>query len=233
MTLTELKTNYKVLKYKGKYLVYDNKEGSGKRQVYKYLCTIIEKDSNFKVDSDNYEHTDSLEQLSLQIDNYISKLKYDSELYNPMYLKGIFEEFAVDDYLKVKGFIGNRDSYTIKIDTYGKSIELTLHFTGLNSFDKIEENVAIRFDADSSGYSWHKVTCKRDADTIIETLETILYQFYLTHGAIAFGQLSKLKSTGKKLAINTEKIRNFNLISETYNDKLIEMLEEQLKILKS
>jgi len=196
---------------------------------HKYLCQIEKKNKSFKVYSDDYDFVTKLVILELQINDYVKLLKYNSEFYNPMYRKGYFEEIVVHNFLRENGFTNEHNSYDIKLQTYSKPIKLSLTFSGLDCHE-IENEVTIRFDGDGD-WSWNNVTCKRDADIIIKTLNNLLHSFYLVHGSIAFAELSKF--TAGNTEIISHEFKSNKILSESYNDKLIELLENQLKILKS
>ena len=141
MTLKELNTKFYIPKYKhnGKYMVHEKEPGNS-RMVRKYLCLINKKGGSFYVDG--FKPTTHIDVLESQIREYTTSLPYDSEYYYPLYIKGLFEEFIIIDYLYSIGFKTSRSggsgrSFELKDKNfYGfKSSDFSISFGGLDPWD--------------------------------------------------------------------------------------------------
>lgn len=189
-TLKELKEVYRIIKFpntKG-YLVYDNKEGSGNRCVYKYLCSLEKKGAKFKIIGTNESYSNKSDIIDA-ISKYVNNLEFDSEYYDPSLREGLFEELIIHDYLVERGFkshLGWDASDTIYVlkekNIYqGNTDAIVITLRNIGSFDKIHEKVTILFK--TGDFSWIESTCLRNVNDIKKEIDSLLKPYFLTEGA--------------------------------------------------
>ena len=200
MTVKELKKEFDyVSKYNNQFNVYS--EG-GKRSVYKYLATVNKKGKSMFVSG--YKPTTKMETLKEQINDFVSKLPYDSEYYDPRLRKGLKEELIVIDYLSSINFernfyVNNHDGFELKTPSiYGYQVtKIALYFIGF--YD--ENSDEIKINLSTSDYSWVSVRCKKDATEIIKRIDSLLKPLLVTEAVSNIKISDKLKMSDIELKL--------------------------------
>lgn len=196
ITIKELKKHYGVFKNgKDTFLIHELKTGNS-RMVHKYLCTVTNNKGYWTVS--NFKSTGKLDVLKNNIETYVDSLEYDSEYYYPRYREGVFEEHIIHDYLGTIGFkygTSFSDIETYELDQkniYGKESDISLTFSGLNSFNKVSEYVEISYSV--SWGSWVSVKVKRNVEDIKKGINSILKPLFLSDAATGIINDDKLES---------------------------------------
>ena len=200
MTVKELKNEFDyVSKYNNQFNVYSD---GGKRSVYKYLATVNKKGRSMFVTG--YKPTTKMETLKGQINDFVSKLPYDSEYYDPMLRKGLKEELIVIDYLNSINFernnyINNYDSFELKTPSiYGYQVtKISLYFIGF--YD--ENSDEIKINLSTGDYSWISVRCNKDATEIIKRIDSLLKPLLVTESVSNIKISDKLKMSDIELKL--------------------------------
>lgn len=227
ITIKELKKHFEISKFKGEFLLYDKSAGSGKRFVYKFLCSIKHKRGVWEVPG--FKPTGVLEKLKENVTSYVNSLEYDSEYYDPRFRDGYFEYMIIFDYLDNLGFKHtylNSDlfEYNVK-NIYGTHPEIVLSFTGLEYFvDKLSEEVKINYHINSG--SWISVTTKRNVKDIKEGIDKILSPLLLSDTVNNIKTNEKLK---KQFTSDVDVIINNIKDLDIQQSSMKEYLKEELK----
>jgi hypothetical protein len=181
-----------------------------------------------------YEPTNKIDVLLNQIDERKRSFKYLSEFYNPMLRKGYFEEAVIHHFMSEQGFDNNKSWGAIhyskkQSNVYGARGIISISITGLDSFEKIEDEVEITMMTDD--WSWVNFgTIKRDADTIIEKLNGILKILYISNASQDLNLSKKLLSENFDIIKKT--VSGLTIAEENIKQDVIKELEEVLHELK-
>ena len=207
ITIKELKKHYGVFKNgKDTFLIHELKTGNS-RMVHKYLCTVTNNKGYWTVP--NFKSTGKLDILKNNIETYVDSLEYDSEYYYPRYREGVFEEHIIHDYLSSIGFkygTGYSDIETYELNQkniYGKESDISLTFSGLDTFNKISEYVEISYSIAFG--SWVSVKVKRNVEDIKKGIDSILKPLFLSDAATGFINGDKL-GTNEQLDVMFNKL---------------------------
>ena len=229
ITIKELKKHFEISKFKGNFLLYDKSAGSGKRFVYKFLCSVKHKRGVWEVSG--FKPTGVLEKLKENVKGFVNSLEYDSEYYDPRFRDGYFEYMIIFDYLSNLGFKHtslNSDifKYNVK-NIYGTHPEIVLSFTGLDYFvDEISEEVKINYHINSG--SWVSVTTKRNVKDIKEGIDKLLSPLLLSETVNNIKTNEKLE---KKFTSDVDVIINNIKNLDIQKSSMKDYLKEELKIL--
>lgn len=229
MNLTELKEHYRVFKRDGKYHLYDKKEGSGRRSVFKYLASATRTKNGYAVDG--YKPTQSVKKFNKQVEAKVMSYKYDSEYYDQNYRKGLFEEHIIYDYISELGFQMNMggfldiDCYTL----YGKDLLgdkqplLTLVMDGLRVIDdEPKSHVKITVHKGNNS-SFLRGECLREVEDIKNQINSLVKP-HLLHDSIENFNAQEIIPYGNG-EINLDKLKSmFNIESKNFKAELKEHL---------
>lgn len=210
MRVRDLKENYEVLERDGAYHLYDPNRGSGRRNVYKYLCSIQkESPTKFKVKGFK-KSTSKFEELQQMIDKKVASYKYDSEYYDPNYRRGFFEEIIIHDYMDELGF--SRESHSSGYDTYvlkrpsiygHQATEVVLTFRNLDTlgywspkkgYKNFPKEVDIMLS--TGDWSWISSKAKRNVEDIKKGINSLLKPLMLTEGVENVKSSEKMEEVG-------------------------------------
>lgn len=236
ITLKELEKYYRVHSLdNGKTQNLSTLEPIGLYTPYKFLCHITKVKTGVYSVGD-FEPTSDINILIENQKEYTASLKYNSEFYNPDYRKGYFEEMVVCDYLRNLGFKSHNDdtySYNFK-DVYGKKIEIvTITISGLSdlAFGETELKDTVTVIVHLNENSWLSVKdIKRDADIIIDTIQGLIKPLFISTTFESLKMTEKFENVAVDMNINSGFL---NVTTEPYKEKLINQLEEMLKVLKN
>lgn len=224
MTLKDIKTRYKVSKYKheGKYII-SHLTQTGMRLCDKYLCLLNKKGNKFHVDGQ--KPTADLNVLEKQVNDYVSSLPYDSEYYYPTLRKGLFEHYIIHDYLKSLGFknpqysrsnelyvledknVYNYVSQKIEISISGLDVWGGLFMSNGNDTSKniLVEDVKIQLHC--GDYSWVEIKVKREVESIKKGIESLIKPLLVSDSVYNFNKAEELvNAEGIDIVLN--KINN-------------------------
>lgn len=147
----------------------------------------------------------NVETLKEQINDFVSKLPYDSEYYNPMLKNGLKDELIVFDYLSSINFernsyVNNHDGFELKSPSiYGyQATKISLYFIGFDD----ENSNEIKVNLSSSYYSWVSVKCKKDATEIIKAIDSLLKPLFITEAASNLKNSDNMKMSEVELTLN-------------------------------
>ena len=230
ITIKELKKHYNVFKHdKDTYLIHELNSGNS-RMVHKYLCTVHRRQNRYWSVVGGSGSTAKLDKLKANIETYVNSLEYDSEYYYPRYRDGLFEELIIHDYLDKLGFkygndFGDTETYELnQKNIYGKDSDVSLTFTGLDSFNKVSEYVDIYYSV--SWDSWVSIKVKRNVDDIKKGIDSILRPLFISDAATGLINDDKLE-TEEQLDVLFNKLVGFTSHNtsarETLKCKLIEL----------
>lgn len=221
ITIKELKKHYTVFKDgKDTFLIHELKTGNS-RMVHKYLCTVTNNKGYWTVP--NFKSTGKLDVLKNNIETYVDSLEYDSEYYYPRYREGIFEEHIIHDYLDSIGFkygknYSDIETYDLKQkNIYGKESNVSLTFSGLNSFNKVSEYVEISYSI--AWGSWVSVKVKRNVEDIKKGIDSILKPLFLSDAATGIINDDKLESN-EQLEVLFNKLIGFTKSESSGREEL-------------
>jgi hypothetical protein len=224
MTIKKIKEHYPLVSNldTDTYIVYGP---NGKRSTSKYLATIHKKGRSFFVTG--YKPTTKIETLKEQINDFVSKLPYDSEYYNPCWREGHKDYIIVYDYLDSINFKSgylDGDGFHLKTPSiYGyQATKISLFIYGLDVLN-LKDTVEICLS--TGDYSWVSVKCKRDAATIIENIDSLLKPLLVTEAVSNIKVSDKLKMSD--IDITLKQLKNLD-IKET--DMKTYLKNELLKI---
>lgn len=233
MTVKELKNNQRFeitdLKHKGMRLVFSKTE-SGKRDIHKYLCMIGKKGGKFYVQG--MEPTSDIKILEENIQTYVSSLPYDSEYYNPLYKKGIFEERIIYDYMVSIGFKYEKDDLFLlnnkNIYNY-VSHDIALTLSGYSAWGTRSSNFKLTKDVSISlwtgNYSWIEIKVPREVEAIKKGIDTLLKPLLLTDSVSCLTLSEKLKNVSN-LDMTMNRLVGFSLQNIPYRETLKNKLQE-------
>jgi hypothetical protein len=231
MTLEELQKHYYVFKYKNEYLIHSLTEHG--RSNHKYLCLAEKKRNSFKVIG--YGFTSDIGAFKNQVDDYLSKLEYDSDYFMPMWRDGFKEECFVNDYMTSLGFKSHYPTYTYKNkDVYGgNTTNVMLTFNGLDdckSYNPInKEEVSIMLW--TSDYSWIETKVKRNFKDLQKGIDSLLKPLLLSESIQLLSIENKLKQSNIDIDIKGIDMNNLSLQSQEYKNTLKQKLQDILNTL--
>jgi len=237
MTIKEIKDRYLVYKQeKGIYYVYSKEEGG--RSMHKYLTTLHKKTgTSFYVEG--YKPTTKLSKLVEQIQSKIKSLPYDSDYYNPMLRKGLFEEFIIRDYMGSIGFSDNHSwssgesGFRLKRESiYGyRATDITISFDGLEPEFRTdggkETKDRMKINLWTGAYSWISTEVDREVEAIKEGINSLLNPLLVTEAA---ENLKTADMTSAFDVINSieNKLSGFDVIKGENKEKIKKRLNELL-----
>lgn len=187
MTIKEIETKYRVVKFNDIYLIYI--ESNSGRRPYKYLCKMKKVNTRFMIE--DFEPTSSFEQLELDIKKHLYSLAFNSDYFDPSYRDGVAEELFVHDHLTSIGFVSERDIYVYKPkNIFGSNTtELSIGVSGLNSFDKCDYvNITIYHN----GFSITRYPSEKDISVLKKDIDYILGLFLFNESMRLFMDATKV-----------------------------------------
>lgn len=221
MTLKELQKHYKVFKHDKVYHIHSSTVGG--RYVYKYLCSAQKKGKSFNVIG--YKGTTLIEKFKNQVEDYLSKLEYDSEYFHPLYKEGIKEVHFVHDYLTNLGFKSFSSSYVYNSKNIfgGKTTEIALSFYGLDVWRNFNSK-EVKISLSTGRYSWTSITVKRTFKDIQEGIDSVIKPLLLSESAVNLTLADKLETVIKDYKDNS--MIDYTILSTDYKKQLKEKLLE-------
>lgn len=201
MTIKSLREHFHISerKHEGRFLFHEKEVSRRSRMCYKYLCPVTKKGIKWTVEG--FEPTSKLEVLKANIENYVSKLPYDSEYYYPLYRKSIFVEFIIYDYLNEIGFewINNSFGYETYIHKHknvynSPSDTVSISINGVSTFedDNLPKEVSIGLHLSDS--SWVNVTVPREVEAIKKGIDSLLKPYFVGESVNNLEVSDKLKN---------------------------------------
>jgi hypothetical protein len=245
MNLKDLKHYFDVEKFvdmnsegqpviKNEYLLWDKDQNSGQMFPRRYFCRIrdIGRGIFIVVDRENniVGEFKNIEIITNFIHEYVDSLPYHSDVYYPNYRPGFFISLCVQSFLKKLGFKSDYhvdNGYVLEIKNIygGLSSKIELSFDGLGAFDETNE---INIYLYNSEYSFMKVTCKRNVDSVIKELNGLLKPMFLTNGIKNIELSDMLVVEDFNGSINELNMKNFSIESSDYKEQLRLKLTEIL-----
>lgn len=228
MTLQQIKTKYKVTPHDGKYLLFDPKENSCTRFVYKYLACI--EFNKGKANVVGFPQTTSLSVLEKQVAEYTQSLPFDSGYYNPMLREGLMVEMVIYDYMESIGFVLDNGydgcgGWILKEkDVYGSSLmDKPITFRNLkNGFLRLDPTIDVSINLWLGGCEWVSVKTKRDPQAIIDGINGLLKPYLLSSGIKMVQTSDKMYNVGVDVMLN--RLKDLDTISTEYRAELKEKL---------
>lgn len=222
MTLKELNKHFKVFKWENIYKIHSLEVGG--RSVYKFLCPAEKTGTKFNVIG--YKKTNSIEEFKNQVEDYLSKLEYNSEYFDPAYREGIREVHFVHDYLREIGFKNERNSYIYKPEDIfgGNTTKIILSFYGLDVWDDSFNPKEVQISLSTGRYSWISTKVDRNMKSLQEGIDSLIKPLLLSEGARNITTADKLEIVSKGLSINS--LDGLDIKSADYKKELKEKLLE-------
>ena len=215
---------YQVIEHDGGYILYDKERKSNRANALYLGYFFVSTDG--KKFSFNGEYYDTVETLIEAMDTYNSMLPFDSEIYNPMYRKHCKIEMALHDYLKSLGFSCDRHKGYCLVDAYGQDI-CVINF---DVKDDTTEGKVSRFISNSDKWTEAEFS---DLDSAISAVNSIVVPYCVIVNAVVSGMLKKLTgSRASNICDKTFDFKTLNVYSEDAKEKAIELLENEIKLLK-
>ena len=215
---------YQVIEHDGGYILYD-KERKSNRAFALYLGYFFVSTDGKKF-SFNGEYYDTVETLIEAMDAYNSTLPFDAEIYNPTYRKHCKIEMALHDYLKSLGFSCDHHERYCLADAYGQNICVI----SFNVKDDTTEGKVIRDIPNSDKWTEAEFS---DLDSAIGAVNSIVAPYCVITNAVISGMLKKLTdSRVSNICDKSFDFKTFNVYSEDAKEKAIELLENEIKLLK-
>ena len=244
MKLKDLKDIFDIEKgNNNQYYLFNPIIGSGKNLNKQFICVIEKAGNGFKIVpsehiknpmeiiTDVYTHINI---FKLAVERYVESLPYHSDFYYPRNLSYVFPMLVVNYFLKNLGFetTGN-DSYILNQKNIygGLSNGIEIYINGLD-FDTYEECEKITINLYTSKNSYISVSSKKDADSIVLALNSLLKPLFLTNSIQNIELSDKLNFEDIELSLNSINLTKLSLKSESYKEKLKIKLEEILEKLK-
>lgn len=230
MTIKDLKKNYQIYKRDNQFRISSLTEHG--RFPHKYLCSA--EGNGYKYNVIGYPPTADINEFKNQVDDYVSKLDYSSEYYNPDVVEGAGHIWFAHDYLRGLGFrmggYGEPDSYIYDPkDIYGgNTTKFYISFNGLDTGFMSPQNMEeITINLSGMGPSWMSVTVKRTYKDIQEGIDSLLAPL------LTFEAGQNLKTASKcevgDVDYIQKSIEGLNAKSKNYKQelkaKLLEMVE--------
>lgn len=229
--LYALGERYEVIEHDGGYCLYD-KQRPAKRSNYKYLGKFyVSSDKKHYAFNDKY-YKDT-ESMVKAMDDYNSTLPFDIDIYNPLLRSNYRIECALHDYLESLGFESvrwNRESRYILNDCYGQCIcDLTVRVKEDTTEGIITRNILSQ-DKDKLLRTESPFA---DLDSAIASVNSILATYVASVNAAAMNVLNKITRSRSALLLDTIfDVRTLSIFTEDGRQKMIEVLEKELKELK-
>lgn len=213
-----------VYKWEDKYLISSLTEHG--RFPHKFLCVAEKKGIKFNVVG--YEPTAKIDTFKEQVSDYLSKLEYDSEYFNPMLRKGYKEIMYVHDYLTSLGFKNHHgDIYILKPKNIYGGVTTSIHisFSGLDKslFDEEPKDV-VTIVLHTGDYSWVNVEVNRDFKSLRRGIDSVLKPLMVTEGIKILETSENMMFGGVEYIINS--LRGLDITSENYTSALKNKLLE-------
>jgi hypothetical protein len=199
MTLETLKEHFYIprIKHEGAFLFHSKEPCTGSRMVHKYLCSVTKIGKCWKVKG--YKSTSKLDLLLANVNDYVSKLPYDSEYYYPLYIDTIFVHHIIYDYLRAIGF--KFEDSRMGYETYGyshKSVYGKLShgtYISFHGFDfdrnrELPKEVSISLHL--GDYSWVEVTVPREVEAIKKGIDSLLKPYFVGESVNNFNISEKM-----------------------------------------
>lgn len=239
-TIKELKEYYKIERNPtdNTYLVYDKNIHSGRRMVYKYLCSLRKIGNGFQIIGTSEKFID-IKIIISAINIYVESLEFDSEYYNPMLRNGLFEELIIIDYLGERGFKvrsgWNHDTIIFILEDkniyLGNSDKVVLEIEGLGvSCNDISPNkVNIKFKTGLR--SWIEDACERKVHEMIKTIDSLLKPYFIAESARNINHADDYKLEEFKATINKLDLNSFEKLTADYKNELKTKLQEIINVL--
>lgn len=220
MTLKDLKQHYHIHRVDKRYRICDLKEGG--RYVHKYLCSAEKIGNRFYVIG--YEPTSKTEIFKEQVEDYLSKLEYDSEYFYPDLREGVKEVLFVHDYISSLGFkqggYGEGDCYIYRPkDVFGGiTTKISIWFSGLDYQIRDEVKQEININLATGMYSWITVKAKRDFKSLQEGIDSLLATLLLGESVQNIKTAEKLEVTSVDFISKT--LSGLDINSKNYKVEL-------------
>lgn len=240
--LKKLQKQFNVVEKDGgnSYLLYE-KEDIGIYSASPFIIEIFN-DLNGYFHVKGYESTNSYETVINNINEYISKLDYPSEFYNPLFKDGYGLELMVDYDMRKLGFQRSESGSGIDSDSiyyeyvhksiYGQEKKIVIRLGNLSSFADLNKNISITYILDN--FNWVKCgEVTRDAQLIIEKIKTILYPLFITDIVQLYTQSDKFKpkDSNQYDIILATLNKKGQYVEKEFKDELKEKLKTLLKSL--
>lgn len=231
MTQKDLKDNYELYKRDGEFRLHHLTKGG--RSVHKYLCSAVGKGTKFNVIG--YEPTSKIEVFKAQVEDYLSKLEYDSDYFNPDLREGVKHIWFVHDYLTNLGFrmggYKEPDAYIYDPKNIfgGNTTKIIISFSGLESGFMVKENLEeVTIILSGMGWSWTTVTVKRNFKDLQTGIDSLLAPLLTTEAGTNLKTAEKCKIGDVDFiqkSLTGLDVNSINYKSELKN-KLLEMAEQ-------
>jgi len=224
MTLKEISQHFKVFKWENVYKIHSLTIGG--RSVHRYLCSVEKSGTKFNVIG--YKKTGSIEELKVQVVDYVLNLEYDSEYFDPAYREGIKEVHFVHDYLRDLGFKNKSNSYIYHPKNIygGNTTEIIISFYGLDVFGGWDEfnPKEIKISLSTGADSWVSLTVERNMKALQEGIDSLIKPLLLSESSRNITTADKLETVIKDMTINS--ISGFDIYYADYKKELKEKLLE-------
>lgn len=237
MTIKSLKEHFHISerKHEGRFLFHEKEVSRRSRMCYKYLCPVTKNGVKWIVEG--FEPTSKLEVLKANIENYVSKLPYDSEYYYPLYRNSIFVDHIIHDYLNEIGFdwINNSFGYETYVHNHkniynSPSESISISINGVSTFedDNLPKEVSISLHL--SDWSWVNVTVPREVEAIKKGIDSILKPYFVGESVNNLEVSEKMVNNGDVDIIFKALTKSLDVVEGDYKTelkkKLLEMAEK-------
>ena len=253
MLLKDLKEHFVVSDFeKGKYLLYCKDENANGRYLARQFYCVVEKvgttkfqivpSKHFKGDvhSHIFHPTNFITSLIEKVDEYVKSLPFHSDIYQPSFRENCFYSYACADYLETLGFYRSRDGVAHgnlfemeNKDVYGKPNKIILGIFGIDMTDDKSTDVIVKLY--TSDIEWMSFKVEKDINKMIDFINKLLAPLFIGNSVKQFENFKGLNKVVGEFP-NIEKsfmdVKTYQVNSENYKDKLIEELENILKVLK-
>lgn len=232
MTLESLKEHFYIPQYKhrGTFLFHSKEPRTGSRMVHKYLCAVTKNGKYWKVEG--YKSTTKLDVLVANIDDYVSKLPYDSEYYFPLYRDSVFVHHIIYDYLNELGFEFSNCSFGYETYCYNhktiygnlsKGTYITV--SGLDYYkDELPKEVSISLHL--GDYSWVSSTVPREVEAIKKAINSILKPYFVGETVNNFNTSEKMVNVGDVDILFKRLMFNMDILEGDFKSELKKRLLE-------
>ena len=230
MTIKDIEQHYIVHKFKvvGQYCLYEKEAATTGRTQHKYLCLITKVGTKFKV-QDN-EPTSDIGLLISQVNAYVASLPYDSDYYNPDYIKGYGEYLIIYDYLRSLGFKqsmggGYKGSLDVELkneNIFGGKNQISMSVGGLDPYNYEEEIDVVLYTGESR---WITVKSDRNVENIKSAIDGILKPLLLTNSVSAIELADKLSIANVEMTDNLFSQGNIIQMKVDLKEKLQKIID--------
>lgn len=232
--LDALGERYEVLEHDGGYCLYD-KRRPAKRSNAKYI-------GKFYISSDkkqyafNEKYYKDAESLVAAMDAHNATLPFDADIYCPIFKNSYRIEIALHDYLESLGFKMDRwidaryGTRYIRNDCFGQCIcDLTVWVEDGTTKGVITRNIL----TPDKSKELSTDSPFADLDSAVASVNTILATYVASINAVAMNILNKITHSRSALLLDTTfDVRTMTKFTEDGREKMIEVLEKELKELK-